>query len=218
MDISKKAETFGDRLKKRREELGLSVEEVAQEIAAPQKYVQAFEKNQYGEFSAKIYAIGFVKKLLIALAVPNVYPWIQEFSTEWDVAHFHLAKSPISLPHVQKRFFVITPQRAAFISAGIGFVVLGIFILNRFTTFIRPPKLIIDQPRDERIITIPYALVKGTVEKESHLTVNGREIRIDELGNFNEEIGLGAGLNTLEFIAENRFGKQTAAVRHIVVQ
>src|SRR3989344_3489015 len=39
MDISKKAETFGDRLKKRREELGLSVEEVAQEIAALQKYM-----------------------------------------------------------------------------------------------------------------------------------------------------------------------------------
>ena len=215
---TKEMETLGDRLRSRREELELTVTELAQEISAPEKYVQALEENRYGEFSAKIYALGYLKKICGALAVSNHDEWIKEFTTEWDIQHFHTDQAPLSLPGLGRKMSLVTPKRIALVSVGVVFLLVTGFIASRLTTFVRAPKLTIEEPQNEIILNKPAIQVKGGVEKESHLTVNGREITIDQLGNFDESISVSAGLTSLEFNAENRFGKKSSVIRNVFVE
>ena len=215
---TKETHTLGARLRARREKLELSPTELAQEISAPEKYIHALEENCYDEFSAKVYALGFLKKILHALAVSDYDSWIQEFLAEWDIQHFHTSKTPVPLPHLGHKLSIITPKRIALGSIGVVFLLMIIFIASRLTTFVRAPKLTIEEPRDEAILDKPIVHVKGTVEKESHLTVNGREITIDQLGNFDETISASAGLTSLEFNAENRFGKKSSVIRNVLVE
>jgi hypothetical protein len=60
--------------------------------------------------------------------------------------------------------------------------------------------------------------VAGSTEKESSLTVNGRELTLDERGGFNESIELPPGSVSLHFTSRNRFGKTQTVVRNIFVR
>ncbi|KKT72228.1 MAG: hypothetical protein UW69_C0099G0010 [Microgenomates group bacterium GW2011_GWA2_44_7] len=48
--------------------------------------------------------------------------------------------------------------------------------------------------------------------------MNGREITIDGLGNFEENLELAVGLHILEFLSENRFGKVSKEMRRIIIK
>jgi hypothetical protein len=48
--------------------------------------------------------------------------------------------------------------------------------------------------------------VEGNAKNATHLTLNGREISIDEEGNFKETVALLSGYNILNIRAEDKFG------------
>lgn len=51
------------------------------------------------------------------------------------------------------------------------------------------------------------ALVKGTAEKATYLTLNGREIFIDKKGNFSELVAILPGFSVVTLNAKDKFGK-----------
>lgn len=51
------------------------------------------------------------------------------------------------------------------------------------------------------------SVIKGTAEKATHITINGREIFIDKEGNFSEAIYLLPGYSVVSINAEDKFGK-----------
>jgi len=203
----------------RREELGLKITELAEEIQAPQRYIEALEEDRYVEvFSAKVYALGFLKKLLLSLAVSETDPYLQELTSEWDIHTFRNKKELTTIPQNGIQSAWVTPQR---LGLGIGALFLVSFLLFfgfRFTRFLGTPEIIVDEPKDESVFEEPTIRVKGKTEKESHLTVNGREITIDGLGNFEENLELAVGLHILEFLSENRFGKVSKEMRRIIIK
>lgn len=214
----KKSETIGERLKKQREQLGLTLIEVAHRIQAPPQFVQALEEDDYKRFPAKVYALGFFKRLLQELAVPDSEEWLKGFNNEWGVRMFRKTKEAVPLPENRGEEPYITPAR---LWTGMGillFVVLLIFLSLRFTNFVTMPELNLEMPREQEVLEKPAVKIKGRTEKESQLTVNGRGIKIDGQGNFEEDIELVTGLNTLEFRTQNRFGKESKVVRHVLVR
>ncbi len=48
--------------------------------------------------------------------------------------------------------------------------------------------------------------IKGNAEKATNLTLNGREISINENGDFNETIAILAGYNIINITAKDKFG------------
>ena len=75
-----------------------------------------------------------------------------------------------------------------------------------------------DLPQDRAALREPMVRVEGRTERESKLTVNGREITINEQGDFGERIELQPGATALIFISENRFGKMSQVTRHVIVE
>ena len=60
----KEPESLGERLKKLRETAGFSRAEIARDIQAPSRFVEALEEDSYELFPAKVYALGFLKKFV----------------------------------------------------------------------------------------------------------------------------------------------------------
>lgn len=213
-----KPEAIGERIRKRREELELSARDLAQDIQAPQKFVEAFEKDRYEIFPAKVYASGFLKKLLKAIKFEDPESLLREFNNEWEVQMFRRKKELIPLPLNRGSEPIVTPAR---LGIGIGaffLVILVLFLGIRLFRFVGTPNLAIEEPKNESEYAEPFVRVRGRTEKESSLTVNGRELKIDESGRFDEEIEFGAGVYTLQFLSVNRFGKESREARNIVVK
>lgn len=214
----KKSETLGEKLKKQRERAELSLREASRRIQAAPRLLQALEEDDYKKFPAKVYALGFLKRLLRELAISNQDEWLKEFNNEWEVRMFRKTKEALPLPENRGEDPYITPARL-WTGAGILlFISLLIFLGSRFGNFVALPELNLEAPREQEAVYGGMAKVKGRTEKESQLTVNGREIKIDGQGNFEEDIELLPGLNTLEFLVRNRFGKESRVVRHVLVR
>ena len=101
---------------------------------------------------------------------------------------------------------------------GIALVVFLFFFGFRLVRFVGTPDFTLEEPRDGVEFIDPIIFVRGRAEKESSLTVNGRELKIDEFGRFDEQIELASGVHTLEFIVKNRFGKITKEIRNIIIK
>ena len=208
---------LGEWLSLRRKKLGFSIEDVARDLKTSSRFIRGLEEGNYGEFPAKVYAEGFLKKLLQMLLVEQKTPVLDEFHRNWEEWTSRQSK-PAALPYHWRHGPLITPKIFFLCLFGIFLFGFFIFLGFRLIHFTGAPRVVLDAPMEEAVITEPVVSVKGVIEKESRLTVNGREIKIDENGNFDDEIQLASGLNTLEFQAENRFGKLTKITRHVVVK
>lgn len=214
----KGSDTLGERLRKQREALELSLEDVSREIQAPRKFVEALETDNLEMFPAKVYALGFLKKLLEVLKFEETDRFLKEFGNEWEVRTFRRHRELAPLPENRGIVPWVTPVRLGIAVGGLALLFLLAFLGFRLTRFLGAPSLLLQEPQDQAVYSRPVVPVKGRTEKESRLTVNGREINIDEAGNFKEDIELGAGAHILEFIVENRFGRISKEVRNIVIR
>lgn len=211
--------TLGEQLRSRREELSLSIRDAARALHTTTEHITALEEDRYETFSAKIYARGFLKKLAEFLEMDAIEMSLRKFDNEWDVRMYRKRRETTPLPENRGTTLYFTPGRIRLLCSGIILLVFLLFFGSRLDTFLSFPEIIFDEPQENTtFIQEPIFRIKGKTERESRLTVNGREITIDERGNFNEEIELVAGLNILQFLVENRFGKKSEITRYAIVQ
>lgn len=215
-----KSETLGTRLTALREGAKITREQVAREIRAPHSFIRAFEEDDYGAFPARVYAEGFFKKYLACLGVSGdeQSAFLKEFRTELDVGSLAKTRDLAPLHERNAIYGYLRPFRVSVILGGILAAVFIAYIGVRLAGFLGKPELSIREPSLETVLNNPFTNLRGKVEKESHLTVNGREITIDQYGNFDTRFELAAGLNILEFLVEDRFGKMNKDVRYILVK
>ncbi len=60
--------------------------------------------------------------------------------------------------------------------------------------------------------------ITGNAKNAIHLTINGREIYIDQKGNFAEDIVLLSGYNIIEIYAKDKFGKEDVKNYQLIYQ
>jgi len=208
--------TLGIRLRRRREELGLSREELASKISAPRKFIEALEEEKYDTFPAKVYALGFFKKILAVLQIPNQESWVEEFSKGWEGRTFQ--KKLLWVAGNSKPTFYYTSANLRLVGGLLFFLLILWAVAMELVNFSGAPPLLIEEPKEQAVLSLPLARVRGRVKKESRLTINGREITIDEAGNFDEKMELAAGLNILEFKVEDKLGKISKETRYLLVK
>lgn len=210
--------TLGERLRNRREHKGYGIIDVAHVLKTVPEYVQALEEDRYDVFSAKVYALGFLKKMLALLGMEDSEHLLM-FHQEWDVYARRNRRETAALPEEsERRVFIITPLYIAWAFAGVVLIFFFLFLGVELFHFAAAPRFMLNHPSDGIILDQPTLEVDGAAEKESSLTVNGRELRIDEDGRVHEQIELQPGLNELVFVAQNKFGKTTTLTRHVVVR
>lgn len=197
---------------------GLTVEDIAHELSFSPAIVQAFEDGAYGVFSAHIYAYGYLKQIVDHFSISTGGELMRELRNEWDMLQGKKELTPVPVLKRKRINFYLTPRRLFGILGSVVFLFFFWFLVVQVAGFTTSPKFYLYEPAADKAIYTPVIKVRGKTDKESQLTVNGREIRMDGLGNFNQEIELIPGVNTLDFLVKNRFGKMSTVTRHIIVQ
>lgn len=92
--------------------------------------------------------------------------------------------------------------------------VLIVLIIVAYTIFntrliIRGPEIELYDVYDGQIIEEDLIEIKGKAENISYISLNGRQIYIDENLEFKETLLLTNNINNIEIYARDRFGKET---------
>jgi len=217
--MNKNPKTIGETLAEKRMSLELETKDAADEIQAPKKFIEALEQNDYGIFPAKIYALGFLRKYVKFLGFDGetADKILKEFSQEWEVITFKKNKEIKKIPEIRENVFILTPRKIVMICGLLIFLTItGYFIYQ--LRYLGSPGLVINIPSENYFSENQSIEISGFAEKNSDLTINGRTIYIGENGLFKDSLNLASGLNTLEFRAVNKFGKETKIIRHVLVK
>ena len=148
----KKSETLGGKLKKRREELGLKLAEVARHIQISLRLLQALEEDKYEKFPAKVYALGFFKRLLNELVLTDQEKWLKEFNNEWEVRMFRKTREVVPLPENRGKEPYFTPTQFWITTGILFFAALLMFLSWRFVDFVAPPELVLERPKEQEVV------------------------------------------------------------------
>ncbi len=171
MDDAEEKISLGNLLRNRREETGISVAEVAQGVQATTDFIIALEEGNYGVFSAKVYARGFFKKVLAFLEFENQAALMDEFDNQWLLRDLYSETKNKPLPENRSKEPVFTLSKLSLAMSGIFLLLFLVFLSIRLSSFVFPPKIYLNEPKDSIAVKTPQIKVAGRTEKESRETI-----------------------------------------------
>jgi len=196
-----------------RERKNLTIEDVAKQTHIPTKYLEALENNRFFELpKAKAHRQAYLRELcrLYELDFETIsYKFNCEGGLKFLSKHFFPKTDSNNLQPLSlfiKNFALIS--FVLFFVIYLGWQVHGI---------VTPPKLIVYSPIEGQISNRAETAIQGETDKESQLEVNGKEIKVNEQGKFNDIILLSTGVNTITLSTTKKHGKTTIVTRHVVV-
>ncbi len=206
---------LGDQLKQKRESLGLRLEQVADKTRIPLKYLEAIERNDYHVLpKAKAHRLAYIKEYASQVGLSPAVCASQLHCEDGldDSPTIHPYQAIRLFPFASISIFVRNTLMAG--SAAL----FAFYLIWQVKGVLEPPKLVLYSPQEGVVYDKPEATITGETQKETKLTVNGKEIVVNEQGKFEAKVGLSTGLNTITIEAIKKHGKTTTIVRHLVVK
>lgn len=206
--------TAGEVIKKKRESLGKSLITVSGDTKIQQRYLEYIENNQFDRFDSEIFASGFIK----------IYSKYLELDTDKVLALYRRdTKIPKNTPqkiklNTKKEKFKISPKFITILTLSIFLILIVGYIGLQIYKFQKPPFLAVSQPLNEYVSEDEQLTVKGTTEANSIVEINNESIDVTENGEFESELTLKEGVNTINVKAwkETNTKSQTAITLKVV--
>lgn len=207
--------TIGTRLKRKRLEMELSIEQVSDSIKIRSRYLKALEDGEYNVFSSAVYAKGFLRNYAAFVGIdPNKA--LALYRRECEVkkeAGLDEAHGPIDEPH-----FVVTPGKVVLAAFAIMLTAVFSYFYYQYQQFAAPPFLDISSPKDASETMEEVTIVEGVTEAGSIVTINDQAIKTDDLGNFKVTVSLKPGSNQIKIASENGIGKRSEKYVNVFLQ
>lgn len=216
----KPTKTVGQRLRSARQKKQLSLEQAEQLTKVKLKYLEALEEDRYDLLPTEVYSLGFLRCYADALNLKTAN-LLDQYRVERQAIDSAKTSPIISLApsrRLSNHGFLITPKTLLTIGSAVVVIGLIAYIAGGVVAFLAPPSLKIFQPEPDSRVASNNLIVSGETDPAVSLSINGELVTVDPAGAFKREIALNPGLNTLEFVAINRIGKETRAVRHILAE
>jgi len=205
----------GEKLKKRRKEKKLSLEEAENLTHIPKKYLRAIEKARFKELPpAKAHCVAYIKKYATVLGL-NPDSLLYQFSSEAELENYTPTHPHRHLKIRPYNSIIFWVKKLLIILLLLSFVGYLVWQINGI---LQPPKLTVFTPIEGYVSNKLTALVQGETEKETRLTINGKEIRPNDRGQFETNIDLSKGINTITIISVKKHGKTTTIIRHVIMK
>jgi hypothetical protein len=99
----------------------------------------------------------------------------------------------------------------------IALLVVGGYSLYEFHNVIIGPVINIYEPSDGATIENPIVEVKGQAKNVSEISLNDRQITVDEAGNFADKVVLSPGFNVIKLSVSDKFGRRTEKQLELVL-
>ncbi len=99
-------------------------------------------------------------------------------------------------------------------------IVIGIIGYSFFQSrnLIKGPQISLKNPETGATLANPLVAIEGTAANISFITLNDRQIFVDNDGNFKEELLLSPGYNIWEIEAKDKFGRIVSKKIELVLQ
>lgn len=203
---------LGDRLKRERERLSLTLAAVAAQTGVSEKYLAALENGEYTVIPGEVYRKKFLESYATALSLPvadvyTLYERERKVVVGKDVRKHRVLRQPS-----------VVNLRTFFVRGGIAALVLLLagYLTVKVLGVLTPPDLVITQPAADARVTDEKLRVEGATAPEATVKLNGQEVFLDADGGFTEDITLTEGLNILSVTAKKDNSKPRTVVRNIV--
>jgi len=215
--IIKRSKTLGERLKKVRQEAGISLTDAEQATQIRRKYLEAIEGSNYSALPGPVYIENFLKKYAEFLKVSSDF--VLNLYHQQDKKVLKKEYQPTT-PTPRKKLpkEVITPRLMRIVIISL-IVVVGLTYLGlEITKIFSPPELSIISPNDYLTVTDNSIEVLGTTEPEALVKINGKQVFLNENGGFSELVNLNEGLNTITVTASKKRSKDNTIIRNILLK
>ena len=201
--------TLGEKLQKFRTGHRKSLADVSRSIKIQVKYLEALESGSYAGLPADVYVRGFLRSYARYLGCDEE-AILRMYERERNIQLSLKKKSSATNEslHIRWPSFIVTAKTVwtACIVLALSGVVLYLF--REYHTFVSAPRLVILEPRDQRVVSEADIVVRGEADHGARVLINGQSALVDAQGNFMEKLLLQPGLNTIVVSAANRFGKE----------
>lgn len=205
------AQIVGPMLKKARGEKQLTLEAASLDLKIQKKYLEALEAENFGIFSSPVHVTGFLKNYsgYLGLEPSQVLAFYRRDFGGGKEERENLRPVGAALPW-------FSPNKAAVLVVVLIFLAFFSYLFWQYSQFLKPPQLVVDNPSRDSVVKSMEVTVSGKVGLDTTLQVNGQEITVADGGAFKESIALKSGVNSLNFTATNKSGRQTILVRNII--
>ncbi len=207
----KPTKTVGQRIKEARLLRKLTLESIEEQTNVRLKYLRAIERDQHHILPTEVYTLGFVRCFGEAVGL-NPKKLVDQYRLEQEAVKTAKGDVVTSLSptgSLKQATVLITPRILFFFGSGLVVLALISYIASGVRSFLAPPLLVIKQPASESRTMSSQIEVVGQSDPAVSLTVNGELISVEPTGYFKQQVAVIPGLNTLEFAAINRVGKET---------
>jgi transcriptional regulator with XRE-family HTH domain len=214
--------TLGQELASWRERRGLTVAEAAERAGFPEKYIVAFENNNFAELPEILYTKNYLRAYLRALELKEA-KFMPLFEREWDLAaKTHRAPerrppSPIAIG-VRTSHMIVAPRLIKiFLASIVGLAIVG-YLGWQINALLRPPVLTVTAPPDDFVTVRAQAEIQGKTDAEAIVEINNQAVITDSDGNFNHTLDLQRGLNIVTIESWRRHSRPVIIYKKIILK
>lgn len=210
------SESVAEQLHSARLEKNLKLEDVAKKLNVNLKYLKALEEGEYDKLPVGIYGKNYLREYAQFLGL-DYQELLKTFNNKENISQTERSEL-FSKQVVRRRYFLTTPKIikniVIVLIIAICFIYLGYYLQN----IISPPKLIINNPRENYTTSNHLLTVLGLTDSGSRVIINGSLVLSDSQGVFFKEVNLKNGINIITITAEKGFGRKSTEVRQVLVK
>lgn len=213
--------TVGECLKRKREELKISIKDLSDELRIKPDYLENLEENNYEKLPPDVYVKGFIKSYseLVGFSSEKMIELFKkEREIEDKVKSRNRKEKKCEKKLVLKEYIAITPKIVTVFLSLFILSVIGYYFWHQLSSFNSEPYLFISSPFVDEVTNNSEIIISGETEIGIILEINGEDVFVDEEGYFKESIMLQPGKNVIIIKAVNRFDKIAEETRNIIYE
>jgi cytoskeletal protein RodZ len=210
---------LGDALREKRAQMGVTLEQAAEDTRIREKFLQALESGDYQSLPGTVYTKGFLRNYAHYL---NVDPEEMLALYTGERGGTEPLRSFAPMKPLVKRSFIFTPTVLVPVVVLAGILLFVGYVYYQFTNFAVAPHVDITDPPGDAVSQIAEYTVKGKTNPDGRITVRVspgldtlNDIRPARDGTFSVVVPLKPGANHVEVQVLDPSGKLAQASRTI---
>ncbi|MEI8360577.1 MAG: helix-turn-helix domain-containing protein [bacterium] len=211
------SETIAEQLRLARQDRGVKLEKISKELKINIKYLDALEKGRFELLPKGVYGKNFLREYAQYLRL-DYRDMLEIFDTETLASQKIRERDLFNKQKVNAHDLLSYPKIVRGLLIGLVVFLVIIYLVLRLQKIVSPPILTIDFPANNYITREVSLDLRGRVENETQLAINGESVISSHDGSFNKTIGLKIGLNTVSLIAQKKYGRSKNITLQILRQ
>jgi cytoskeletal protein RodZ len=211
---------LGDALRQQREQMGVTIEQAAEDTRIREKFLQAIESGDYQSLPGTVYTKGFLRNYAGYLGL-DAEEMLALYTGERGGGS-EPARSFAPMRPLVKRSFIFTPTVLVPVVVLAGVLLFAGYIFYQFTNFAVAPRVDITDPPGDAVSATAEYTVKGKTNPDGRITVRVspgldtfNDVRPARDGTFSVTVPLKPGPNHIEVQVLDPAGKLAQATRTI---